>query len=335
MASTGQNIATSSGEGHGIVAAEANSGKPSRGDIEAMARRRFQNPVPKREGNWWYVLYWVDTFSDGKCTRKRQRHKLAPGDIPEREAKKMAAEFLRPMNQGLAPIGSATEFEEYVETVYRSTLLPLLAKGTRDRYEGVIKNYLMPAFGSKCLRDLTPLTLQQYFSGMTKWHLSYESRDKIRDVMSSILGSAVTYGLLVKNPVEGVRLSPGKKGKRIKPYIKRLRHARICRGVPESAGDAACGTEPRSAGRQRDRWTHHAACWICPQSEKEEAHRRVLRLAEDDCPNAQGAPSRSLQSALDFCSGLRRLQSGAHAKSGRRSSGGVSPGRSVSFGAPS
>ena len=76
-----------------------------------------------------------------------------------------------------------------------------------------------PAFGSKCLRDLTPLTIQQYFSGMAKCSLSYESRDKIRDVMSSILGSAVTYGLLVKNPIEAVRLSPGKKGNRIKPYI--------------------------------------------------------------------------------------------------------------------
>ena len=106
-----------------------------------MARRRFQDPVPKREGNWWYLLYWVDAFSDGKNTRKRKRHKLAPGDTPEREVKKMAAEFLRPMNQGLVPIGSATKFEEYVETVYKSTLLPLLAKSTRDRYEGVIKNY--------------------------------------------------------------------------------------------------------------------------------------------------------------------------------------------------
>ena len=128
--------------GRAIVSAEANTGKPSRGELEAMARRRFQNPVPKREGNWWYVLYWSDTFSDGKSTRKRQRHKLAPGDIPEREAKKMAAEFLRPMNQGLIPIGSATKFEEYVEAIYKLTLLPLLAKSTRDRYEGVIKNYL-------------------------------------------------------------------------------------------------------------------------------------------------------------------------------------------------
>ena len=160
MSSFGENSAVTRGEGRGIVAAEANFGKPSRGELEAMARRRFQSPVPKREGKWWYLLYWVDTFSDGKITRKRKRHKLAPGGIPEREAKKMAAEFLRPMNQGLVPIGAATKFGEYVETVYKSTLLPLLAKSTRDRYEGVIKNYLMPAFGSKCLRDLTPLTLQ-------------------------------------------------------------------------------------------------------------------------------------------------------------------------------
>ena len=233
MPSADQNIATGLVGNRDIVAAEANFGKPSRGELEAMARRRFQNPVPKREGNWWYLLYWVDTFSDGKSTRKRKRHKLAPGEIPEREAKKMAAEFLRPMNQGLVPIGSATKFEEYVETVYKSTLLPLMARSTRDRYQGVIKNYLNPAFGSKCLRDLTPLTLQQYFSGMTGSELSYESRDKIRDVMSSILASAVTYGLLVKNPMEGVRLSPGNKGKRVKPFIDPAKFVTLLALIPE------------------------------------------------------------------------------------------------------
>jgi integrase len=233
MASSGQNSAMSRGEGRGIVLAEANFGKPSRGELEAMARRRFQDPVPKREGNWWYLLYWVDTFSDGTSTRKRKRHKLAPEDIPEREAKKMAAEFLRPMNQGLVPIGSATKFEEYVETVYKSTLLPLLANSTRNRYEGVIKNYLMPAFGSKCLRDLTPLTLQQYFSGITNSKLSYESRDKIRDVMSTILSSAVTYGILVKNPMQGVRLAPARKGNRVRPYIDPMKFSSLLVLIPE------------------------------------------------------------------------------------------------------
>src|SRR6187549_2958376 len=56
----------------------------------------------------------------------------------------------------------------------------------------------------------------------------------------------------------------------------------------------------------------------------------MLRLAEDHCAPEKGAPSRGVQSTLDLYSRLRRLQSGAHAKSGRRSSGGISRGRSVS-----
>src|SRR5215475_5724366 len=132
MGSPEQNAVIDSG-GRRTIAVEANTGKPPRGDFESMARRRFQDPAPRREGNWWYLLYWQDTFSDGKATRKRKRHKLAPANIPEREARKMAAEYLRPTNQGLTPIGSATKFEDYVETVYKSTLLPLMARSTRDR----------------------------------------------------------------------------------------------------------------------------------------------------------------------------------------------------------
>jgi integrase len=218
---------------HDIVAAEANPTGQLSEDTEKMARRRFQNPQPKRVGKWWYLLLWQDEFLAGKRIRKRKRIRLAPATVPEREVKKIAAEYLRPLNQGLAPIGAAVGFGEYVETVYKSTLLPLMAKSTQSRYLSVIKIYLNPAFGSKCMRDLTPLTLQQYFSGIASSKLSYESRDKIRDVMSSILSSAVTYGILVKNPMEGVRLAPGKRGNRIKPYIDPVKFESLLVLIPE------------------------------------------------------------------------------------------------------
>jgi len=220
-------------EGRGIVAAEANPAGQLSEDSEKMARRRFQNPKPKRLGRWWYLLLWQDEFLAGKRMRKRKRVRLAPATVPEREVKKIAAEFLRPLNQGLAPVGAAVGFGEYVETVYKSTLLPLMAKSTQARYTSVIKNYLNPAFGSKCMRDLTPLTLQQYFSGIVSSRLSYESRDKIRDVMSSILSSAVTYGILVKNPMEGVRLAPARKGNRVKPYVDPAKFSSLLVLIPE------------------------------------------------------------------------------------------------------
>jgi hypothetical protein len=48
----------------------------------------------------------------------------------------MAAEMLRPVNQGLVTVGSAVNFTEYVDATYIPTVLPLLAKTTQESYKG-------------------------------------------------------------------------------------------------------------------------------------------------------------------------------------------------------
>jgi integrase len=224
-----------------IVRIEANSGGPSKGDFERMARRRFQDPRPVRRGEWWTLLIWKDHFIAGKHTRKRERIKLAPASMREREVLKVAAEHLRPLNQGLETIGSATNFQSYVESTYKPVVMPLMASSTRERYEGVIRNYLYPAFANSCLRDLTTLEIQRYFSGTTLSTLGQESKDKIRDVLSSILRSAVGYGLLVKNPVEGVRLPISKRGKRkAKPHITPEQFEQLVNEIQEPYSTMVC-----------------------------------------------------------------------------------------------
>lgn len=112
--------------------------------------------------------------------------------------------------------------------------MPLMAKTTQERTRGVIANYLVPEFGKLSLRDLTPLTVQRYFSGFAASPLAHESKDKIRDVLSSILGSAVQYGLLVKNPVEGVRIPAEKRGKRkTKPHVTPEQFEELLKLIPE------------------------------------------------------------------------------------------------------
>ena len=184
-----------------------------------MARRRFQAPKPQKRGKWWCLRYRQDQFKDGRRTRKLVRIKLAPATMPEREVLKIAAEHLRPMNQGLVSIGSATNFTEFVDSVYIPVMLPKMANSTQERYSGVILNYLKPQFGGLCLRDISVLTVDRYLSGLAKPKLSHESMDKICDVLSGIMESAVRYELLVKNPVEGVRLPKPRIGKRSKRYI--------------------------------------------------------------------------------------------------------------------
>jgi len=159
---------------------------------------------------------------------------LAPATMPERQIRKMATEHLRPLNQELQGIGSATNFAQYIQHTYRPVVMPLFAESTRDRYEGVLENYLLPAFGALALRDLKPLSTQRYFSNMASSHLARESRDKIRDVLSSVLGSAVRYQLLLSNPVENVRMPAERRGKRRnKPYLTPDQFNLLLERIPE------------------------------------------------------------------------------------------------------
>jgi integrase len=67
--------------------------------------------------------------------------------------------------------------------------------------------------------------------------LTHESKDKIRDVLSGILGSAVEYQLLVRNPAEAIRLPAERVGrKRSKPYVPRVQFEQLIEHIPEPYG---------------------------------------------------------------------------------------------------
>ena len=152
----------------------------------------------------------------------------------EKDARRQAAEHLRPLNQGLESIGAAVNFQHYAEKHYIPLVMPLLAKSTQDRYQGRLDNYLIPAFGELSLRDLTPMTLQAYFSKMSGNLLAQESKDKIRDVLSSVLGSAKRYGLLIANPMEAVQLPADRQGqRRHKPWLTPALFDALIAKIPE------------------------------------------------------------------------------------------------------
>ena len=125
------------------------------------------------------------------------------------------------------------KFQSYLENTYTGTVLPLLAQTTQHCYEGVIEEYLMPAFGAPCLRDLTSLVLQPYFTNLPRAGVSYPSAAKIKDALSSILRSAVRFGLLASNPLDAFELPPDKRGKRRKPHITPEQFNRLVELMPE------------------------------------------------------------------------------------------------------
>jgi len=203
-------------------------------DYEAIARRRYQCPTPKKHGNYWTILVRLDKLDNGEIIRKLKRVALCRATDLQNVALLLRDEYVRTLNNDLCAVGSATGFREFVNGTYLRCESATLAKATLERYKGVLKNYLLPAFGDKMLRELTPALLQAYFSGFANSELSYESIDKIRDVLAAILRRAAgKYGLLSTNPMKNIGLPRRRIGDRPKLHISPEQFDSLVKAVPE------------------------------------------------------------------------------------------------------
>jgi integrase len=218
----------------GIVPS-ANSGVPPMEELEAMARRRFQDPTPEVHGKYWTIVVRKDQFLNGKMVRRRERVRLALASEPERKVLKLKQQYMAPLNKGLPNVGSATNFQRFAEDTYRELEMPELAETTQQRYNGVIDKYLIPAFGKLSLGDLTVGKIQTFFTAFRDSELSHESVDKIRDVLASILWTArEKYHLISDDPMEHISISRVKKAKKKqKPHITPEQFDQLVSAMPE------------------------------------------------------------------------------------------------------
>jgi integrase len=151
-------------------------------------------------------------------TRKVKRVLLGPATLTKPEAERLRDEYLAAINDPVMSIGGALLFRDFVR-VYERDILPTMASTSVERSQSVLKNHLVPAFGKLMLREMTPEPLQWYFTQLQRTVLSFESIDKIRDVLSAVLRTAVEYGRLNSNPAEKVRLKR-RRAKGVKPFLR-------------------------------------------------------------------------------------------------------------------
>ena len=198
-----------------------------------MARRRFQDPKPRKEGKWWYLRLWEDVFENGMRVRKLKRIKLALATMGERQVRKIALDIVAPKNKSIITTGAAVNFSEYVDTAYMNTAFKKLSSTTRACYQGMIDKHLKPAFGKSTLSEITPYAVDAYFSAMPSRGVSHPLASKIMDTLSSILRSAVRYKHIAVNPLEGLEVAPDKRGKRAKPLIYPSQFDALVQIIPE------------------------------------------------------------------------------------------------------
>jgi integrase len=195
-----------------------NEPSPRGGGFEKMARRRYQKPTPQKRGNQFTILVREDVIENGQRTRKVKRIPIGPSTLTRAEAERARDDYLANINQAHVGIGGAILFRDFAR-IYERDVLATAASTTRDRSKSVLKCYLNPEFGELMLREITLEGLQGYFATLQASTLSPESVDKVRDVLSSVLGTAVDYGRLSTNACAKIRLKKRKLTKP-KPFIR-------------------------------------------------------------------------------------------------------------------
>ena len=195
-----------------------NEPSPLGGGFERMARRRYQKPTPKKRGNQWTILVREDGVEDGQRIRKVSRVSLGPASLTRAEAERLRDDYLAAINQAQVAIGGACLFRDFAR-LYERDVFPILASTSRERSQSVLKTHLNPEFGDRMLREITLERVQEYFTRVQQSSLSPESVDKIRDVLSAVLRTAVEYGRLSSNPAEKIRLKKRKLTKP-KPFLR-------------------------------------------------------------------------------------------------------------------
>jgi integrase len=189
-----------------------------------MARRRYQKGNLRKRGKRnpvWELQWWADYINpDGTIGRKRESTIL--GYVPEltrRQAPKLAAEHLRPLNMGKVTPLSNLRFGEFVEWHFLRNFLPTLKLSSQLRYRGTLNVHLLPAFGNTRLCDIGTLDLQRFILQKMEHGLGWESCSHLRNLMSKIFATAKKWNFFPgDNPAHGVEL-PEKKPVREKHVL--------------------------------------------------------------------------------------------------------------------
>lgn len=159
----------------------------------------------KRSKGSWTI--WVDIGRDPETGRRKQQSFTIRGS--KKDAERELRAILTRIEGGAHVKPTKLTVGEYLKQWLESYVATNATPKTRDRYEGIVRAHLIPAFGSLPLAALQPQRIQNYYSQALKsgrkdgnGGLSAQTVRYHHMVLCEALKHAVKRGLLIRNVVE-------------------------------------------------------------------------------------------------------------------------------------
>lgn len=205
-----------------------------------MARQRYQGGTVRKRGkrNPVWELQWREDYVKADRTIGRRLVTVKIGtvqDLTRRQARKLADEKLRLLNQGQWAPTSTITLQDFVDGYFVPNFFPTLKLSTQERYRQTLNTHLLPAFGKCRLCDLGTLDVQRFVLQKMEAGLGWESANHYRNLLSKIFTVTKKWGYFSgANPVAGVEL-PEKIAVREKHILTLEQISRLMEVLPEPA----------------------------------------------------------------------------------------------------
>lgn len=176
-------------------------------------------------GNWYAVIDIRDPSTGG---RKRKWLSL-PGCTGKRQAQIECAKKIAEINAGLYLEPSKTTLAQFFDR-WLDHIKPNVSANTHERYSDLAKKNIVPLLGAIVITRLTPMQISAAYSRALisgrrdgRGGLSPQTVHHMHRVLHSALRQAVRWGLLTRNPTDGLE-------KKDRPKVERRAVATIDTG---------------------------------------------------------------------------------------------------------
>jgi len=144
----------------------------------------------------------VLSLGNDPATGKRRRQWLSVKGT-KKDAEKRLAELLRQVDTGTFMKPGKTTVADYLKNWLSDYVKPNLSPRGFERYESIVRVYLIPALGGMPLIQVRPEHIQKHYSAMLNKGLSALSVRYHHVVLHKALQTALQWGLVNRNAADG------------------------------------------------------------------------------------------------------------------------------------
>ena len=158
-----------------------------------------------RDVNGKQILKYANFTPDASLTPKKK----------QKAVEAFAAEFEKKCLNGQLLEGEKTTLKEFIERWEAECAVQELQAVTLEKYRAIIQDFILPHLGHIKMTELKPHTLNSFFVSLTKDGCRHDGKsggyskgtvNKVSNVLSSILRTAVEWEVIDRNPCENVRV---------------------------------------------------------------------------------------------------------------------------------